>query len=65
MNDCLSDMYYAAWQGKPVETTGPQAKKFFDVLDTELRTADIEVRVPVLMEQTEKRNGTAIRNLLL
>lgn len=55
MNDCLSDMYYAAWQGKPVETTGPQAKKFFDVLDTELRTADIEVRVPVLMEQTEKK----------
>lgn len=55
MNSCLSDMYYSVWQGNPVETKGPQAQKFFDILDTELRTADIEVRVPVLMEQTEKK----------
>ena len=55
MNSCLSDMYYAAWQGKSVETKGPQAKKFFDILDTELRTADVEVRMPVLMKQTEKK----------
>lgn len=55
MNRCLSNMYYSVWQGNPVETKGPQAQKFFDILDTELRTADIEVRVPVLMEQTEKK----------
>lgn len=55
MNDCLSDMYYSVWQGKPVETAGPRAQKFFDILDTELRTADIEVRMPVLMQQEEKK----------
>ena len=55
MNQCLSDMYYAAWRGDSVETKGPQAQKFFDILDTELRTTDVEVRMPVLMEQTEKK----------
>ena len=55
MNDCLSDMYYAAWQGKTVDTKGPQAQKFFDILDTELRTADVEVRMPVVMHQEEKK----------
>lgn len=55
MNRCLSNMYYSVWQGNPVETKGPQAQKFFDILDTELRTADIKVKVPVLMEQTEKK----------
>ncbi len=55
MNDCLSDMYYAAWHGKTVDTKGPQAQKFFDILDTELRTADVEVRMPVVMHQEEKK----------
>ena len=55
MNDCLSDMYYAAWHGKTVDTKGPQAQKFFDILDTELRTADVEVRLPVVMHQEEKK----------
>lgn len=63
MNECLSEMYYSAWQGNTVETKGQQAQKFFDILDTELRTADVEVRMPVVMKQEEKRSGTVIRNI--
>lgn len=55
MNECLSEMYYSAWQGNTVETKGQQAQKFFDILDTELRTADVEVRMPVVMKQEEKK----------
>ncbi len=62
MNMCLSDMYYSVFQGKTVDTKGPQAQKFFNVLDTELRTADVEVKMPVVMELKEKqewKNGVA------
>lgn len=58
MNSYLSDMYYQAWQGKPVDENCWQAKEFYNALDTELRTADVEVRVPVKMEQeTRMENG--------
>lgn len=58
MNSCLSGMYYQAWQGKTVDENCWQAKEFYNILDTELRTADVEVRVPVKMEQeTRMENG--------
>lgn len=58
MNFYLSGMYYQAWQGNPVDENCRQAKEFYNILDTELRTADIEVRTPVKMEQTTRmENG--------
>lgn len=59
MNRLLSDIYYRAWQGQKVDAKSPQVQEFYNILDTELRTADIEVRTPVLMEQTTwtDRNG--------
>lgn len=56
MNQTLSDMYYHVWQGKQVDTKGVKAQEFFDVLDTELRTADVQVKMPVRMNQEEKKD---------
>ncbi len=56
MNETLNDMYYQVWQGKQVDTAGPKAQEFFEVLDTELRTADVQVRLPILMKQEEKKD---------
>lgn len=61
MNGLLSDMYYQAWQGKTVDDKNWQVQEFYNILDTELRTADVEVRTPVLMEQTTWTDGNGVR----
>ena len=54
MNVHLGNMYQQVKQGRQVDSKGPEAQNFYAILDTELRTADVEVRMPVFMEKTEK-----------
>ena len=51
MNEQIGKLYADVRQDKVVDTDGEAARKFYDVLDTELRTADVQVRMPVLMKQ--------------
>ena len=52
MNDQIEKMYDRVRRGERIDLHGEDAQKFYDVLDTEIRTADVQVRVPVLMKQT-------------
>ena len=51
MNACIKQMYDQVKQGAEIDLHGTDAQKFYDVLDTEVRTADVQVRMPVLMKQ--------------
>ena len=52
MNDQIGKMYARVQDGEQIDLHGEDAKKFYDVLDTEVRTADVQVKTPVLMKQT-------------
>ena len=51
MDEQIRKMYDRAKKGKTVDLHGKDAQQFYDVLDTELRTADVQVRMPVMMKQ--------------
>jgi len=53
MNGQIEKMFRQVQDGKLVDLNGEEAQKFYEVLDTEVRTADVQIRMPVLMEQKE------------
>ena len=60
MNECLSKMVDTIDRGETVDIqdeNGP-AKDFYKVLDTELRTSDIKVMLPVEMKQERWDDGS-------
>ena len=53
MDAVISDLYKQVKEGNTVDLNGEKAKEFYDVLDTEVRTSDIQVRMPIIMQQKE------------
>ena len=57
MNDALGKMLEQAQEGKEVKLDGTEAQAFYGVFNTELRTTDVQVRMPIKMHQQKKVNG--------
>lgn len=53
MDAQIKAMYDQVKQKQSVDLNGPRANAFYDVLDTEVRTTDIQVRMPILMQQQQ------------
>ena len=54
MNASLQEMLGEIDQGKTVDIqNGQAAQDFYEVLDTELRTSDVKIMLPVIMKQEE------------
>ena len=51
MNKQLSHMYDQVKKGRQIDLHGDDAEKFFNVLNTEVRTTDVQVRMLILMKQ--------------
>lgn len=58
MNDALGKMLSQVRDGQTVDLEkGSEAQAFNDVLNTELRTTDVQVLLPIKMQQEKQENG--------
>ena len=57
MNALLGTMYRTALSNRKISSNAPERKEFFGILDTELRSADVQVMLPILMQQGKNDKG--------
>lgn len=57
MDKCLKEMYGKVLSGKPLSPDVPARQEFFSILDTELRSADVSVKLPIQMQQWVNDKG--------